>query len=518
MPISETITKIEAAQSDMEAAQALYSSETDPVRKEARRGEWQAKCDVRKRLSEDLAIERSVEAGRDELDRVKADNTPAVIPHGLSAVGESKDAEGRALTGAKSASAEVMTDYESERNASHTDIRQAGLFLTALCHGGSGREGKAHIERTFGAKSLALIEPSKREGLDTMAAPLKVPRIYARHILGAKADAYQSLPLQAFAAAGITTDSGGRNLYPPSYWMPEIQEEPIWFPNIVGRVRRLPAAQGTVLVPFLDQDKGGPFGGVQGQWLANTTALENATFPQTNLGFTEKSFQTNAHVFYTALSNVILRRSPLMVEAYVVNKLRNYIQYELTRQILFGGGSAANTFTGIYNETHGAADKSINQVQDVARQAAGAVGYKDINALTYAVRKGLRPGGTYMLCDDAENALQSAVDNFGRPLFATSAASAIAETFNGRPWDSNELMDNTGASLSSLGSRGDILFGNFGYYGLGVEQELTLDRSEHALFLQNAIAIRGIMFAFGKCLIPRAFALLDAATAAKKAA
>ena len=61
----------------------------------------------------------------------------------------------------------------------------------------------------------------------------------------------------------------------------------------------------------------------------------------------------------------------------------------------------------------------------------------------------------------------------------------------------------------ALGSRGDVVFGDWSHYIVAMEEEVVVQRSEHYKFKNNVTAFRLSVVVGGKVAEPRAFAILD---------
>ena len=67
---------------------------------------------------------------------------------------------------------------------------------------------------------------------------------------------------------------------------------------------------------------------------------------------------------------------------------------------------------------------------------------------------------------------------------------------------------------AALGQRGDVIYGNWMNYGVAIDNDITIDRSDHFAFDTGLITFRMHSYIGGQALGPDAFSVLaDEATA-----
>lgn len=325
-----------------------------------------------------------------------------------------------------------------------------------------------------------------------------------REIYGSKAAMETAAnPMLSTDATGGSTDSGLANLRPDTLFMPQIQEEPIFVPSLIDRVKRVPAGAGHYTYPTLDQSQG-HFGGVAFTW----KATEGADKGETGVAFGAMTGDTHELSGWTALSNTALRRTPIDIAAYLLVLYRNAAKYELGKRAMHGTG--VNQPLGIANSS---------DLITVPRQEAAKVGYLDLVNLEYAIKKGYRNGAYFWLLDEVEKHLKGQTDGDGKPLFTRDMTTGMQAQLIGYGYDSHDFEyastdeatdagGSVGDSIISLGDESDVVFGNPQNYWLGVEEEITIARSEHAEFKRGLIVFRLMMFAGGRPANGIAFAAL----------
>jgi len=282
-----------------------------------------------------------------------------------------------------------------------------------------------------------------------------------------------------------STDSGSGNLRPDPL-IAELLRMPVDMPDLFSLCRQIPAAAGRASWPVLDQPNGGNFGGVVHTWKASEGLTKASTEPY----FTDFTIATHELSSWTEMNLSTISRSVIDVVKLVEQLFRDSGHYEWSRVILNGAGTT---------QPDGIVDYS--GINSVTRNAPGHVGWKDLSKLKYALSRGNRLGAFYVLDDTVESDLAETVDGDGRPLFTNSTDSEINVKLAGRPYVAHE-------HTPQLGTAGDIVLGNWKQYGVGVEENITIARSDHAEFKKGNVVIRMISFIGGKPIQPTAFAQL----------
>jgi len=284
--------------------------------------------------------------------------------------------------------------------------------------------------------------------------------------------------------------SGAAALFTTQF-IPQLQQLAYDIPNILDRVAIVPATSGSVQWPKLVQTDANEHGGVVVEWLD-----EGAPKPETEPVFENITISTHEVSAYTEVSETLLRRSAIGLEALLAQLFRSAVRLEIDNTIVNGTGVGQPL--GIVNDA---------SVRTVARQAAGAVGDTDLVNLKHAVKPQHRTGATFVCEDSVEQALELTRDTLGRPLFRASMANGPYDRLVGYPYD-------VATNCPTLGNAGDVIFGNLRVgYMLAVEAEVVVARSEHYRFRNNLVAFKVHAHVGGRAIQGRAIAYLDDATA-----
>lgn len=286
-------------------------------------------------------------------------------------------------------------------------------------------------------------------------------------------------------ATGGATDSGAANLIAPDF-RPQLLTKEVSQPSIYDYCRLITAVNGTAEWPKLDQSQGN-FGGVAFTWKATEGADKGETEPV----FTDFTVSTVELSGWTEMSLTALRRSAISLEATLTQLFRDACRYEWGLKILRGTGT--NQPQGIIT------DASVGTVN---RAVASQVSWNDLVNLEYTPTQGLRVGGRYMVNDDVEKYLKGKLDTQNRPLFTNSVNSSVNNLLGGYEYTAHEYGP-------ALGTKGDVVFGNFQQYAFAMEEDIAIARSEHAEFKAGKVVIRLICFVGGKPIYSDAFAILD---------
>jgi HK97 family phage major capsid protein len=255
---------------------------------------------------------------------------------------------------------------------------------------------------------------------------------------------------------------------------------------ILPRATVVPAPYGSVMWPVLEQSDSDEFGGVSGGWIT-----EGASKPDTEVAIDQLKISTYEYAAYTELTNRLLSRSAIQLEPLLTRLFRDKVMDALDTAFLVGSGVGQPE--GVVTNT---------SVRVVARDKAGCVGYVDTVNLEHALRAYHRSRAIWTLQDQAVRSLKLEKDGFGRPLWLPATAGAAPATIVGYPYVDTHR-------LPALGSRGDVVFGDWSHYIVAMEEEVVVQRSEHYKFKNNVTAFRLSVVLGGKVAEPRAFAILD---------
>ena len=171
--------------------------------------------------------------------------------------------------------------------------------------------------------------------------------------------------------------------------------------------------------------------------------------------------------------------------------------------ILQGVSGVTNAPTGINSNASVTAGVGL-----VARQTASQVSYTDLVNLQFAVDDGVFGEGIYVISAGSTGAMKYIAaldDSLGRPVFAPENTWGA-----GRPATiaGNEYIS-TKANTTSLGLRGDVIYGNFMGYALPIDfNGLAIERSDEYAFNLGVVSYRLITYVGGQPLGYDMFAML----------
>jgi HK97 family phage major capsid protein len=371
-------------------------------------------------------------------------------------------------------------------------------------------------ERDFAAKTY-LIEGKDAFGLlardneqvcDSVRSKHKdggvhAPSYIADHILSNRFVG-KNLMLQAKGANDVlTTDasgtnSGGGSLVPDTF-IPELFKIPQIETRLMDRCRVKRAVSGTAEFPRLTQSTN-RFG------VAVSWGTEGSSITEDNPVFTQVEVSTNRLTGLSQVSLKELRTNGVGLEAEMATMFRGAFNSAVSQAILQGG---SNRPQGINTNTSIAAGVNV-----VNRTTASQVSYEDLVELQYTVATGVMPTSIWVVSAGASGAMKyiaGLTDSENRPLLTNLGSwenSTMIPTLIGSEYI--YTPDNT----SNLGYRGDVIFGDFSCYGVAVDQEVTIDRSDQYAFDKGLVTYRVMGYVGGKPLGEDCFALLGDPSAA----
>jgi HK97 family phage major capsid protein len=273
-------------------------------------------------------------------------------------------------------------------------------------------------------------------------------------------------------------------------FVPDYLRYGVFVPSIYDLTRPLPVGNGRVLMPMANQAAAGDQAGITIQ----QNRAEGAQITDSDFTSTVYEVSTRCASALTYVSEEALRRSAINIESILFDFYQEAMRQEFNRYILF------EAVTGLLNNAN---------IVAINRQGANAVDHTDLVNLIYAVRMGQRMRGMFTLADNVESHLFGQVDNEGRPLFSETTAVGMRPTLVGKPVVAHEYQNAVPATLASLGTLGDVIFGTWQDYGFGVEQGVTIERSRDFRFDRNVMAYRCVAYIGGAPIHPTSFSVLN---------
>ncbi len=329
---------------------------------------------------------------------------------------------------------------------------------------GVSNAGKDRLEPRFRAKAA-------RDATDTPDA-LRLPDRWTRDILGGKAISNDD--------ALLTADHAG-----------SVSQLPIEV-GVTKDVTFLPVDEnGKITLPVLNQTDTDLLGQVDMSWSASETEAPSENEPDFG-----ESFDLQCHPLkaYFEVSESMLRRSAVELETYFKRLLRHAAMSTVNQSFLTGSGSGQPT--GITN---------AENVHGVSRDSGGSVCYQDTLDVKHAPKVQHRQRARYVIADGVEKWFEEQADSDGRPVYVGNAIDAAAGILNGNRYSIND-------DSPAVGSKGDVLFGDWSQYAAGMEWDIVLRRSDTApeVFRNDRVAFMAIMSVGGAPFNGRSFAILEA--------
>jgi len=367
--------------------------------------------------------------------------------------------------------------------------------------------GRTAFFKYIAGKSLSsreqdLVRPNQetwkgKDGADGVVMPSRLakaimPRSYS--------DAYFSpagMAMQRFLdareeslAQGKTMSSanaGDASLVPQEY-IRQLLELPGEGNTMQSMVTVMPSSTGVLTIPRLIQTDANEFG-VSFSWIG-----EGGEKPETEPDFEQITISTFELAGYTEITNRFLSRSAFDLEPLLARLYREAMSYQFMNVII--NGSGVGQPLGVIN-TAG--------IRLVARNAAGTVNWVDVVNLKHALPSYHWPNTSYVLDSTVLQRLERTLDTLGRPIWNAGVSAGPVDKINGSPYLTTELSPN-------VGTAGDIIFANWRWYWLVVEQDVVVKRSEHFRFRNNITAFTVHAVVGGRAVEPRVFALLQASS------
>jgi HK97 family phage major capsid protein len=243
----------------------------------------------------------------------------------------------------------------------------------------------------------------------------------------------------------------------------------------------------TKKLPKLDQGSS-VFGGVTMAW-ADEAEAATPSSPK----FKQVVLTAHKMIGLTTASSEILEDSDVDMANYLVQLFGMAAVHFEDTAFLTGDGDAKPT--GIIS--------TLGACPVVKRAVANQVSDADMKALKNKVPASLRKNGVYIMDTTAIEYVEGLKDTTGRPLWQPSISEGRLPTYGGYPVVETE-------KLSTLGTKGDVVFANLGLgYAIGDRRGLEVAASIHSKFNTDEIEFRLTKRVDGQVRLPQAFAVLD---------
>lgn len=207
------------------------------------------------------------------------------------------------------------------------------------------------------------------------------------------------------------------------------------------------------------------------------------------------------------MSDKMLRNNQVAIEAELAWMLRGEFTYQVDIHIIRGtrtnfyGIASINGYTaGVYRQ---------------GRETANQVSYTDLVNLEYKINAGNRADGVYIVSGGSTGSAKymKALDDgtYGKPVMYGQAMGPWQP--EGRPVYGAKVntydMIETEANNRALGARGDVIFGDIKAFGVAVDLDMTIARSDEIEFKKALSTFRLLAYLGGRPIGGNAFAVLD---------
>jgi len=204
---------------------------------------------------------------------------------------------------------------------------------------------------------------------------------------------------------------------------------------------------------------------------------------------------------YTEITDTLIEDSAINIMNFITNLFRR--AYVWTTDRVFIRGNGARQPLGIVQDP---------AVLTVNRQTANAVVYLDLLNMDSKLPSVFDSGAVWMASKKTLNSLRGQVDTNGQPV--------LQQYYHTGPGGvgMSQVMYMLGypvvksdAKTYDLGTKGDLILGNWSWYYIGDRKRFTMDASKHYKFRNNKTALRVCGRLDGQAAFPEAFVVLDSA-------
>ena len=284
-----------------------------------------------------------------------------------------------------------------------------------------------------------------------------------------------------------TTDAGA---LVPTEFLATVVEFATAQSQVLSKVWRIPMSSLILKIPKLVQAAGSYYGGIT-LYHPNEGAIKTPTKPE----FDTLTFTAKKLIGLILLTDELIGDSSINIINYITGLFVRAFQYKTEGEIIAGTG-LANQMQGIVS------DPGVNTV---GRTNTGVVKYFDLLNLESSLDENFQ-NLTFLSRRATVNTLRKQVDDNKQPVyhdgFTTFLGAAMGPQLLGYPVLKTR-------NVPALGSRGDIVLGDLGFYIWAMRQEMTIDTSRDYLFNYDQTALRFVVRQDGAPGVAEAFSVLD---------
>lgn len=293
---------------------------------------------------------------------------------------------------------------------------------------------------------------------------------------------------QAGMNEGVLADGGA---LVPTEFMATVVEFAIQASPILSQVWRVPMSSNLMRIPRLAQAAGSYFGGIQ-LYSPDEGKLKTESKPTLE----RFSLTAKKRIGLIYLTDELIADSLINVVNYVTMLYTRAFQYDMENLIISSALGGVTPCLGIINAPG---------INIVPRQTAGQISVDDILNLDAIIDENFRDL-TFLTRKRTQIELMKLRDMNNRPIFISDYS-----VFQGQPMSPNTMITYPvykTRNVPVLGTQGDVILGDLGWYILGMRQDLTVDVSAAPRFVYDEQTIRFVMRYDGCPAIPEAFAIL----------
>ena len=250
------------------------------------------------------------------------------------------------------------------------------------------------------------------------------------------------------------------------------------------RARVIPMSTTTVRLPSIRDASHAStvFGGVSASWVAEAASLASVTQPT----FAQIALTVRKLTGYTVASNELLADSAISLEALILALFGDALAY--FEDDAFIAGTGAGQPLGVLNAA------AMVSVTKETGQAAATIVYENlVKAFSRVLPQSMGTGVWYAHPDTFPQlaALSLAIGTGGSAVWISNIADGPPATIFGRPVIFTE-------KAKTLGTAGDIVFADFGFYLIGDRQAMQMASSPHVNFTTDEMAWRFVQRVDGR--------------------
>lgn len=461
-------TEAKATLAAMEVTQAQIDVEKDETKLKIMQDEWESKS------ADFEACRAKVELVKDRI-RNKAQLKRQSVIEELDALTQAKVITGK----------NMGTMYEGKARQEQMHMQAVADYIGATLGVNGLNNYPAKFREVIEAKGGIILPRAAAELVlgPTITTRLNVAQDFMDKLEGKASCSgtgdYSTMPYASnntdMTAAAIWTEYKRRLL--------DLPGEPA---DILSKVTMVPAESGTANWVRVNSTDALEYGQVVATWLT----CEGDNKPATQVKFDEVEIPCYELCAYTEITDRALKRSRVPIETILATKFREAVKHTIETAIL--SGTAAGQPDGIID---------VSGIHQVHRKCNTDVQCEDLVELKYSLRRQHRPGAIFVMQDNAAKELEK--DRFGGTDCECNVYCFDGNSSLGYPVYTTHR-------LPAVGTDGDVLFGQFSEYVLGVEQDVILARSDTAgdMFRRNSTAFKVYTIVGGEVVQPRAFAQL----------